>query len=555
MLLERGAITGYLGRIVHHATRAGDWGLVLHYAPAAARRAASFGAHREAVAHYAAAVSCAAELPPVERAELLEAYSYECYLVGDFESAGQSRTTALDLRRRFNGALRVGDNLRWLSRISWALGRREDAERYAVEAVEVLEPLEAGPELAMADSNRSQLHMLALEKEAAVFWGSKAVELATRCNDHETLVHALNNLGATRLFSADEGGRADLETSLQFALEYGFEEHAGRAYTNLASALLQRREFAAADAIISEGLAYCTEHDIDYLRFYLDALRAQAALERGELEQAAENASAALDSLRACRGVGMPILIHALTTLALARLRLGADDAADLLEEAHTLAHRMGELRRVMPIAAARAEAAWLAGNYRLCRSEARAAFDLALRRAEPWMLGELSLWLWRGGGLDAPPDRIARPYALQINGDWRAAADAWQASGCRYEQALALADGDESAWRESLAILEELDARPAAEFLRRRLREAGARHIPRGPRRRTRNNPAGLTDRQLEVLRLMAEGLSNAEIATRLSTAVKTVDHHVSAVLTKLEVRSRAEAASLAHTLGILEH
>jgi DNA-binding CsgD family transcriptional regulator len=554
ILLERGSIIGHLGRIVHHATRAGDWALVLRYAPAAARRAASFGAHREAVAHYAAAVGCADALPPAERVELLEAYSYECYLVGDFAAAGQSRATALELCRQLDKPLRVGDDLRWMSRISWALGRREDAERYAVESIAVLESLEPGPELAMAYSNRSQLHMLALEKEEAVFWGRKAVELATRCNDHQTLVHALNNLGATRLFSADDGGQADLETSLRFALEYGFEEHAGRAYTNLASTLLQRRAFAAADAVISEGLTYCTEHDIDYLRFYLDALRAQVALERGELEQAAENASAALDNLRACRGVGMPTLIHALTTLALARMRLGAEDAAELLEEAHTLAHRMGELRHVMPIAAARAEAAWLSGNRRRCRAEAHAAFDLALRRAEPWMLGELSLWLWRGGGLDAAPAHIARPYALQIGGDWQAAAEAWQSFGCRYEQALALADGDEPARRTALAILEELGARPAAELLRRRLREAGARQVPRGPRRRTRNNPAGLTDRQFEVLRLMAEGLSNAEIATRLSTAVKTVDHHVSAVLTKLEVRSRAEAVSLAHTLGILE-
>ena len=137
--------------------------------------------------------------------------------------------------------------------------------------------------------------------------------------------------------------------------------------------------------------------------------------------------------------------------------------------------------------------------------------------------------------------------------GDWRAAADAWEAIGCPYEQALALMDGDEAAQRTALAIFERLGARPAAEIVRQRLRSAGARGLPRGPRPTTQANPYGLTNRQYEILLLLAEGLRNPEIADRLSTTPKTIEHHVSDVLAKLNVRSRAEAVRLAFQLGLV--
>ena len=118
------------------------------------------------------------------------------------------------------------------------------------------------------------------------------------------------------------------------------------------------------------------------------------------------------------------------------------------------------------------------------------------------------------------------------------------------YERALALADGGE---RESLlralAILEELRAEPAAEQVRARLRARGVRF--RRARPETRANPAGLTGRQLDVLALVAAGLTNAEIAERLDVSVRTVDHHVAAVLEKLGVHSRREAEQAARRLG----
>ena len=184
---------------------------------------------------------------------------------------------------------------------------------------------------------------------------------------------------------------------------------------------------------------------------------------------------------------------------------------------------------------------------------EARPVLEMAKGRDDPWLQGEFAFWAWRAGGALETHEKIAAPYALQMSGDWRAAAEAWRQIGCPYEEAMALSDGDEAAQRAALEIFERLGAGPATERLRQALRATGVRGIPRGPRPSTKGNPAGLTNRQLEVLALMADGLSNAEIAGRLFISPKTVDHRVSAILAKLDARTRAEAASVALQSGLI--
>jgi len=153
------------------------------------------------------------------------------------------------------------------------------------------------------------------------------------------------------------------------------------------------------------------------------------------------------------------------------------------------------------------------------------------------------------------PVPAAAEPFASQLAGDWKEAARQWTELGCPYEAALALAECDDAeSLRQSLEQLQELGARPAAAIVARRLRERGARGLPRGPRATTRANEANLTPRELEVLALLTEGLRNVDIAERLFVAEKTVDHHVSSILRKLDARTRAEASVKAVRLGLAE-
>ena len=143
--------------------------------------------------------------------------------------------------------------------------------------------------------------------------------------------------------------------------------------------------------------------------------------------------------------------------------------------------------------------------------------------------------------------------FAADLRGDWRAAAAAWERVGDPFERAVQLLDsGAVEPTLEALAVFDELGAKPAALLARRRLRDLGVRQVPRGPQATTRANPAGLTGRQLEILGLLADGLTNAEIAARLVVSVRTVDHHVSSVLQKLNVPTRREAAELAARLSV---
>jgi DNA-binding CsgD family transcriptional regulator len=248
----------------------------------------------------------------------------------------------------------------------------------------------------------------------------------------------------------------------------------------------------------------------------------------------------------------MPRIV-ALSVLGLVRARRGDPDVWAILDEAWRLASLTGELQRIEPAVTARAEAAWLEGRPELVAADVEVALDLALLRHQGWIVGELAFWRWRAGQLDEM-HHGADPYALQMTGDWESAASAWDELESPYEAALARADGDEAAQRRALDELNRLGARPAAAIVARRMRKHGVRGIPRGPRETTQKNAALLTRRELDVLRLLAEGLRNAEIAERLVVSRRTVDHHVSAILRKLDARTRVEAVAAAGRLELLQ-
>jgi len=534
-------------RLAHHADGARNAQDVLRFATLAAVHAAHVGAHREAAAHYRVALRHADKLDAGGRALLHEQYSYECYMTDQIEEAIEARREALNLRRSAQQPLQAGDNLRWLSRLSWFFGRGADAYEFATAAITALETLPAGPELAMAYSNRAQLDMLAHHIDSAIEWAQRALKLAEPLGRRDIMSHALNNLGTARLIGDDPAGWDDLERSLKIALDDGHQEHVARAYTNLSSTAVAQRMYERANPYLEDGIAYSDEHDIDAWRLYMLAFRARARFEQVDWNGASEDLEVVLRDRRPA-----PVSrILALTTLGHMRIRRGDPDANGPLEEARQLAAHSGESQRLGPLAAAFAEAAWLAGDRDRIVREVSPVYELARDQRDAWGKGMMAVWLWRAGALDSIPTDIALPFTLEISGDWQGAARAWQELGCPYERANMLGSyGGESELREALAVYEELGAAPAAQALRKEMRARGVQGIPRGSRASTRQDPHGLTKREAEILQLLAKGLRNSAIAKKLFLSTKTVDHHVSSILTKLGVPSRAEAAAMARKL-----
>jgi DNA-binding CsgD family transcriptional regulator len=538
-------------RLAHHAEAADDAEAVLRYAPIAGERAAQLGAHCQAAAQFERALRYADRLPSARRAELLERYSYESYLTEAIVEASAARHAAMLEHRASGDVLREGDAHRWLSRLAWFAGDNATAEHEARLAIELLRPRPAGRELAMAYSNMAQLRMLASDHVDAAGWGVRAVELAERLDETEILVHALNNIGTAAMLMGSPEGRPQLERSLRLALEAGLEEHVARAYTNLGAASLDLLDYAYAARHLEAGIAYCSERDLDSWLPYMSGHKARLELALGRWSAAATTATRVLRD----PDLATPSSIVPLSVLGLLRARRGDPKVWSQLDEALRRARGTGELQRLAVVSAARAEARWLAGEDEQVAEETDAALALALSHNDVLVAGDLYVWRARAGIEDAiAPSSVAGPYALELSGDGAAAAAQWEALGCGYDAALALArTGSPPALQRSLDTLQQLGARSAARRVTRALRDRGVREVRQGPRAATRENPAGLTARELEVLALVAAGLRNAEIAARLFLSERTVAHHVSAILRKLCVRTRSQAGAEAARLGIV--
>ena len=536
-----------LARLAYHAEAASDAEAVVRFAPSAARYAASIGAHRESAAQYARALRFGTALPADARATLLERRSHECYLTDDMDASIDALAQALTHWRASGDVVREGAAVSQLARRLWCGGRSAEAAKAGREAIRLLEGRPPGPELAFAYSTLASVYLNDERFDETLLWGARGLDLAESCGDTAVIAYTLNNIGTMQLLAGMPEGAEKLERSLALARSAGLDDHVGRAYIHLGWAMTRTRAYEL-ESWLDRGVRVCAELGLDAWHLYCVAYRARFHLDAGRWNDAASDAAFVLRSARS-----VPLLrLLALTVLGLVRARRGDPRQWPPLDEALELMAGKQELQYRAPVVTARAEAAWLSGRGQAVDGITRDVLEAAVDRCAHWVAGELA-WLRRLAGVCETVPGLVEPYSAQLAGDARAAAARWTRLGCPYDAALALmASCDEADLRLALAEFQRLGARPAAGVVARRLRESGVRDLPRGPRPGTQHHPARLTSREAEVLAHVQQGASNAEIATRLYLAEKTVQHHVSAILRKLGVASRGQAVFEAARRGL---
>jgi len=371
---------------------------------------------------------------------------------------------------------------------------------------------------------------------------NEALDIAERAGEADVAALCRNYRGSALLQLGDLTGRDDLMHSLAQANELGNHEFVMRAYYNLIEGLWRLGEYREALGYLGQGEHFSRDTDFRVYGYMFAARRCRLALMRGRWAEAEAGLRELLE------GQDDPGMIGRETVPILARVlvRLGRADAREWLALAARHATGANVLEWLVPAGLAHIEHAWLTGDH----GAAGPYPELLLERTDrPGTLvwrGELLVYLRRLGYPARPFPGCPEPYASALRGDWRAAAEGWLSEGDQYEHAVELAEsGQVEPTLRALTILDGLGARPAVAMVRRRLRGLGVTRMPRRPQPGTLANPAGLTDRQLEILRLVATGLSNAEIAQRLVVSPRTVDHHVSAILQKIGVRTRRDAAA----------
>lgn len=539
-------------RIIHHAKNANEYELVVKYAPVAAKQATSVGAHIEAAKLYLTALEYYQGNDKDLLVQLYESYAYECYLINQNNEAIVYTDKAYKIWRDKRDSLQVSKNLRFLSRLWWREGNRKQAEHYAKEAIAVLESEGLSDVKAMAFSNMAQLKMLEDNVADCMFWGEQAIAMAKELNNEEILSHALNNVGTvqTHLAETRETGKKMLQQSLAIALQNDYEEHAARAYTNLASAGTKYKEYPFALKNLELGIQYCEDRDLNSWKAYMSSWLARVYLETGKWDKAFDIADTLLKNESQPAIIRMSLLV----TVARIKMRKNEADVLPYLTEAMTKALDTLEIQRIQPAVTAVLEYEWLYGKQLIESSELNKATEVMEKTNNPLEANEFCFWLSKARNQNIPSNDSFKGYRFENKHAVKNAVSAWQRLGCPYEQGLILFEGTNADKIEALDIMQKLGAVAVVNKMKQQMRNEGIKNIPRGIRKSTQSNPAHLTERELGILQLLHEGMQNKEIADKLFISPKTVDHHISSIFYKLEVNTRSKAAKEAVKLGIIK-
>ena len=550
---------GEIERILHYAKNANENKLVVKYAPQAAKKAASIGAHKEASKLFLTAIEYFEGNDTNQLAEFYEAYATECFLSNQVKEAIAYTEKVLNFPNGKADIEKTGDSLRFLSRLWWFAGNRKNAENFARQAIELLKDRPVSSAKAMAFSNMSQLKMLSDEPAECILWGEEAIEMAKELDNEEILSHALNNVGAVQMFilSGEQQGRAMLQQSLEIALQHSYYEHAAQAYASLGSSFVRIKNYALADKFLKEGTRYCEEKDLSFWTTNMLVWKARLDIEKGNWTEAYAMADNIL------KNENQPAIIKIAVLILLAKLimRRGEKDALTLLLEAKCMSFETMELQRMIPAMVALLEYEWLTGKTIVEKNAVELASALMERAGIDLEKNEFAFWMKKAGRHFVPclTDRqalneIAEEYDISSAAKALKAVAFGEKAGCPYEQALVLFEGDDDDKRKAITMVQELGATAVYEKMKQEMKNLGIKNIPRGIRNSTRSNAAFLTGREMDVLQLLKEELQNKEIAAQLFISAKTVDHHISSILLKLDANSRSKAVAEAVRMGILK-
>ncbi len=535
-----------LSRLVHHAREANDVEAIIRYAPRAARAAIGIDSHREAGAHFRTLEPHLDRIGEAERATIVEDWARNEFNLDDIE-ANEILDRAVDLYRSCGDDIGLARALTFAVRVYEISGRPESAEAASLEAISILESYPSSADFAAAIGQRAWLLLMKGDRERALVTAERAIKLAEAAGDELSLIYALNTKGFQMYAGGDSDGFRFLEEALTRAErgKYQFEEI--RALINMTTVLADVRELDRAKDFGRRACDTASRYENRLLENGALANYSEVLLWRGEWAMAENAAFETFDS-----GV---LYNQVIAGRVIGRLqaRQGRPEAQATLGRTWEWAEEADELQTILPTAAALAELMWLEDMVDSDRTARfRTALEDSIQVGDSWIAGDLAFWLWKLGELSDVPEGIAEPYQLVINGKPIEAAAIWETKGIPYERAAALMHGDETRRLEALEIFETLGATLVASKLRKGLRNDGVA-VPRGKDRDTRRHAAGLTVRQAEVLHLLDEGLTNIEIADRLFVSPRTVENHVSAVLTKLDSSTRDEAVFRARDEGLL--
>lgn len=538
-------------RIIHHAKNANEYDIVVQYAPLAAKQAACVGAHIEASRLYLSAIEYYQGNDTDILLQFYEAYAYECYLTNQIKEAIIYTGKSLNLWKKKNDIERIGNCMRFLSQLWFFEGKLKQAESFASQAIEVLDNQPPSRAKAMAFSNMSQLKIRSDQPEECIFWGEKAIAMAKELADEEILSYALNNVGfmQIRIQSSTQKGIELLQQSLDIALRNSYHENAARAYANLGHNELIIKEFELAKNTLEAGMQYCEERNLDSWTTYMLSSKAKLLLETCHWDEARRIA----DSLLKNEDQIPLVRIQALVVAASIEMRSGDIEAFVLLDEAKTKAFEAMEMQRVIPVTVALLEYEWITGTSLIETPELTSILSRAEQVGNAYENSELAFWLLKTRKQQWRPKVMLNEYNVSSPKMVMKAAVAWGKSGCHYQQALTLFEGTDDNKRKAISIAQSLSANAVCEKMKFEMRASGIKRIPRGINKVTQSNSALLTRRELDVLQLMKKGLQNKEIASQLFISTKTVDHHISAILFKLDVNSRVKAVKEAVRLEII--